>query len=199
MYVRNLFALMAILLAGCQFSRERTEFHLNISGGDGRETARRIQQALGRFAPLVIYDESTEELNIILSRNASFHSVRAKLARSGINPSHGLVNPTRNFIDMAECVSSGECDVSAITECRFQANISDTDFRNYYESFSRIIMTSGYPALGVVYSQNGAAGVTLSVPYYDQCDSGARHLNSGWRLVSHSEQDIFQDSTEGSR
>lgn len=199
MYVRNLFVLMATLLVGCQLSREKTEFHVNIRGSNGRETARRIQQALAGFTPLVIYDESTEDLNVILSRNTSFHRVRARLARKGINPSHGLVNPTRNFIDMAECVSSGECDVSTITECRFQANISDAEFRDYYEYFSRIIMTSGYPALGVVYSQNGSAGVTLSVPYYDQCESGARQLNDAWRLISRSGQGIFRITDYGLR
>ncbi|MEA3046756.1 MAG: hypothetical protein QOJ53_1088 [Sphingomonadales bacterium] len=174
----------ALLLASCASRPPVTAFHLSLPNVEARQGARRIWDVLGTSQPVMLYDDGRGSLNVVLVRRISLAEATSALRRHHLNPVPDLDAPSPAFLRVVECSRDQSCDTRELTRCTFEASINEAEYERHWDSFGRMILKSGYPAMASTF-RNGPDGARiLSIPYYDQCDRGAEQLTSAWREVA---------------
>lgn len=181
-----------VLLASCQSNIAGTRFHtVPSSGVEARSEARQIQESLSEFGPMINYNEITGVINVVLMTNPPMDVVRLRLTRFNANPLPNLVRPSSGFLSRVECGIRRSCRADRLARCTFTTTISTSENQRYMRDFADRLLTSGYSAMAVNADGTEEGHLVLSIPFFDQCEQGARQLGEAWRDVSNGDQKVF--------
>lgn len=171
-----------IAVAGCH-TVESTDAtaHIQLSGPDTRRAAFNIGAALEGSEAVMLLDEPSGILNIVV-RRSNFRMLAAVARKEGLQARPSLMNAPDAFLAQVRCTTEAPCDLHARRACRITAETTSAQFA-YFDKFARLVRLGGYASLGVFYRRSSAGSTVIEIPLYAQCDTGIHDIQKAWHLV----------------